>query len=190
MIFALFAAAIGILLKRESSIKLFQYILRTFGKVSFLKAHVVKVEGQVDDLFSSFRRGVNATLSDSAPMTQSLMISVVVWALNFIKVYMIFLALGIDIPFDVLIIVYAILTAVGILPLIPGALGLWEWVGVFLFTFFGIPREVAAAVVLIDRFFFYWLPIGLGSLATLRLGLNIHTILEKQKDGELTGEPQ
>ena len=180
VIIALFSTSIGILTRREHSLKLFNWILTQFGRINFLKNHVKFIESKVDELFSSFQRSIRATLMDGWNLSLGLIISTLIWLLSFLRIYMIFLAVGVDIDLEILFIVYAVLTTVSILPLLPGALGMWEWVGTGLFAYFGIPLEVAAAIVIIDRVFFYWLPIGLGVLASINVGLKVSTLMEQQ----------
>jgi len=176
----LFGSCLTLFLKKEPSLFLIHWILSLVKKIGFLRTRAESVESQLDELFESFRRSINTTLMNVRTMALGFSISVLVWTFTFFKVYIIFMAIGIEIDIADMIIVYAILVAVGVLPLIPGALGIWEWMGVVLFSMFGIPKEAAAAVIIIDRLFFYWLPILLGSIASVKVGLSVRTLMERE----------
>jgi uncharacterized protein (TIRG00374 family) len=181
LILALIVTSFNILTNREPSLKLFNRLLDLLGRVRFLAKYVKRVESRVDELFGSFHRGIRDTMTDMWTLTVGILISSLTWVLSLLRVYLIFLALGVPVEFDVVVIVYAVLVNVGMLPLLPGALGMWEWVSTGLFTFFGIPMEAAVAVTLVDRLLFYWLPLFTGFLSSLHVGLNVMRLVERQE---------
>jgi len=178
-ILAMVTASFNVLINHDPSLRLFKALLGVFKRVSVLRKYVARLESRVDDLFMSFHRSIRTTMADTWTLTVGMIMSVSVWVLTLFRVYMIFSALGVDVDFEVVVIVYSVLLMVSILPLLPGALGLWEWVGTGLFTFFGIPLAAAAAAVIVDRLLFYWLPILTGFLASLHVGLNVMKVIDK-----------
>ncbi|MFH1055102.1 MAG: flippase-like domain-containing protein [Candidatus Altiarchaeota archaeon] len=176
---ALIAASFSILLDREPSMKFFNRLLAIFARISFLRRHVLRVESRVDELFSSFHRGIKDNMMDVWTLSVALLISSLVWVLSIVRIYLIFVLLGVSVNFDVILIVYTVMVTVGALPLLPGAIGLWEWVGTGLFTLFGISLEVAAVIVFLDRILFFWAPIIAGFLASLHVGLNVMRLVDR-----------
>lgn len=176
---ALIISSFSIILNRGPSLRLFNALMHSVGRIGMLKKQLLRFENQVDDMFMSFHRSIKSTMADTPTLILGLTISVAVWALTIARAYFIFVALGIAIEPDVLILVYVLLILVGILPLLPGALGVWEWAGAGMFVFFGIPMAAATAVIVVDRILFYWIPIFTGFLASLHLGINVMTMMDK-----------
>lgn len=185
IITALFIAAMSVLRSQEPSLKLFKRILSAFAKIRILKPHVKSVDSKVDELFASFHRGIKKTVNSKTMLITCLMISTTIWVLTIVRVYLTFIALGYPLDMETVIIVYAVLVSVSLLPLLPGALGMWEWIGTGLFTYFGVPFEVAVAMVLIDRVFFYWTPIGVGVVSSFFVGLNIRGYIDESDSNPL-----
>ncbi|MBD3389172.1 MAG: flippase-like domain-containing protein [Candidatus Altiarchaeales archaeon] len=176
----LLVGSFSLLTSRDPSLRLFNAILDVFERIVFLRKYVRRVEAHVDDLFSSFHRSIRTTMTDVWTLTVGLIISIAIWALSVLRIYLVFLALGVPIELWKVIVVYAILVTVSGLPLLPGALGIWEWVGTGLFTVLGLPLEVSAAIVLVDRLLFFWLPIFTGFLSSLHIGLNVTRLVDRQ----------
>jgi len=179
VILALMAASMGIVMRRGPSLMLFNRLLDLFGRVGFLRRHVKKIESRVDELFSSFHHSIRTTMTDLPTLTSGTLISASIWVSSILRLYLIFMALGVPVKFDEVVIVYTVLIMVSIFSLLPGALGIWEWVGSGMFALFGIPLEAAAAAVIIDRILFYWIPMFTGFLASLHVGLNIMKLVDK-----------
>jgi glycosyltransferase 2 family protein len=178
-IIALILSSFSIILRREPSMRLFNGLIEFVGRIRFLRERVRRVETGVDELFMGFHKGLKDAMVDTKTLESALAMSFAVWALTLLRVYLVFIALGIPIDPEVLIIIYSVLILVGILPLLPGALGLWEWAGAGLFAFFGVPLESAVAVVVVDRLLFYWLPILAGLVTAMHVGLSVSKLVDK-----------
>jgi uncharacterized protein (TIRG00374 family) len=178
-ILALMMTSFNILSHRDPSLKLFKILLNIIAKIRFLTKYTKKIECQVEDLFGSFHRSIKKTMTEVGTLSTATLISALIWILSLVRIYFIFLALGITVEFEIVVIVYAVLLMVSMLPLLPGSLGLWEWVGAGMFTFFGIPLEAAVAITLIDRLLFYWLPLFTGFLSSLYVGLNVMKLVDR-----------
>ncbi len=173
------ASSFSILTTREPSMKLLKRLLSLLGRIAPIRKYVKRVELRVEELLGSFHRSIRNTMTDYWTLTVALIISASVWVLSLLRVYMIFMAVGVSLDFEVVVIVYAVLLTISILPLLPGALGLWEWTGAALFTFFGLPLEAAVAITLVDRLLFYWLPLFTGFLSSLHVGLNVMKLVDR-----------
>jgi hypothetical protein len=180
LMFSLFLAASSVVLSKEPSIRLFRSLLNFFAKTKMLRRYVVRIEDQVDDVFLSFHKSIKNTVSSRRVLVSSITLSSLIWILTFFRVYLTFLALGYQIDIETLIVVYAVLLTVSILPLLPGALGIWEWIGAGMFTYFGVPMAVAVAMIILDRLLFYWFPIALGAWASFDLGMDTLNLMKKE----------
>jgi glycosyltransferase 2 family protein len=172
-------AFVNVLMDKKPSLNLFKGLIKRLSKVPFLRAHVQEVESKVDDLFLSFHRSIKDTMTDTWTLTVSMFVSSWVWILNIVRIYLILQALDIPLSVGQVVIIYTIMIAVSIVPLLPGALGMWELIGTGLFTFFGVPMTVAAAVVVIDRLLSYWLPIFAGFGSSLYIGMNVMKLVDE-----------
>ena len=95
-------------------------------------------------------------------MVQALSMSFAMKILEFARMWLVFLALGTVLPFDVVLIIWAVLLILSMIPWLPGGLGLVEFGGISVFILFGIQNGVAASGVLIDRFISFWLILIMG----------------------------
>ena len=175
----LLSVSVSILLRREPSMRLLKALLNLFGRARPLRAHVERLESGIDVLFMNFHNSMKVAVADRAALLLASAGSAAVWALTYLRVYLIFLALGVPVSPDVVVIVYSMLVMVSVLPLLPGALGMWEWAGIGMFALFGIGAEEAAAVVMLDRMLFYWIPILTGVASSLHVGLSARKLMEK-----------
>ncbi len=82
---------------------------------------------------------------------------------------MCFYALGQNLPWPTIILVYTLTIAVNSLGAIPGGIGLAEVSLAMLYTQFGVPPETAVIIALAYRLTDYWLPRLAGGLAWFRL---------------------
>jgi glycosyltransferase 2 family protein len=171
------ALAMGVVLDSKSSMRVFHRIFKFLEFAPFFKNYVRGFESRLEELFMSFHRSIKATMTDSLTLCLGIFISSLIWVLTFFRVYMVFQALGLDIGFETVVIVYSVLIAVSVIPILPGALGMWEWVGTGLFTYFGVGLEASAVIVLVDRILFFWLPILFGLIAAASLGLDAKKII-------------
>jgi uncharacterized protein (TIRG00374 family) len=178
-IIALLAASFGLIFSKEPSLKFLYVLLDALGRIRFLQPYVKAASSQIDELFFSFRRGIKNTMTDGWSLFVGVIISCLIWVLSVVRVYLIFAALGVPIDPSSLIIAYTVLIGVGVVPFLPGALGVWEWAGTGVFSFFGVPVAAAAAVVVIDRILFFWIPIFTGFIASLHIGLNATRLIDE-----------
>jgi uncharacterized protein (TIRG00374 family) len=87
--------------------------------------------------------------------------------LEFIRMYMIFLAFTDHIEISTIIVAWSIILLVGMLPLLPGGLGSIEAGGTYAFIIQGVAKPVAGAAIFIDRMASFWFVMLLGMIAML-----------------------
>jgi uncharacterized protein (TIRG00374 family) len=75
-----------------------------------------------------------------------------------LTLYLVFIAAGHPVSPAVLLAGYGLPLLLGKAPLLPGGVGIVESTMVALYTSLGVPNAVAVVVVLIYRFFSFWLP--------------------------------
>ena len=98
-------------------------------------------------------------------------ISALIWAVYPFKVYLITRMMGIEANiFTITIITFTAYLA-GLIPLLPGGLGLFEGSMVLMFTLSGFNAAEGLAVTLISRLVTYWFPLLIAAAATSYLAI-------------------
>ena len=107
-------------------------------------------------------------------------ISFIVKVLEFLRMYFLFKAFFYDVSFVTIILAWSIMLLVGMIPLLPGGLGIVEAGGVYAYIMLGVTKPVAGAVMALDRLFSFWFVIFLGSFIISPVGM--HERLESLKN--------
>ncbi|HIP34694.1 MAG TPA: flippase-like domain-containing protein [Methanothermococcus okinawensis] len=87
------------------------------------------------------------------------------WFLDIFKNYILFLSIGYRVSPIALSSTYLVSLLVGILPTLPGSLGVSDAVSITLYSYFGISHSISTAVTLLDRVVSYIIPTILGFVA-------------------------
>jgi hypothetical protein len=110
---------------------------------------------QVGSLMSSFGEGTSASLT-RASLPWIILVTAGIWFMEGVRLLLVTKALSIELPFPVILFVAlgaSFLTAV---PLTPAGLGVVEVSVTGLFVLFGVGRDMAVSVALMDRLVSYW----------------------------------
>lgn len=94
----------------------------------------------------------------------------IIWALDVLRFYIIFLALGYRAGLASLLLASSLPVIIGLIPLLPGGLVFTECSLISLFTLFSVPLGVGMAATLIERGISYVLSTAVGGGAFLYLG--------------------
>lgn len=108
--------------------------------------------------YSSFR----ALASDRKMLLSSFSVSILTKLLEFLRIWIILLALRQETAFDSILFFWAFLLILSAIPFLPGGLGLVEGGGTLALVWIGIGTSSAASAMLIDRFVSYWLVLLIG----------------------------
>ena len=82
--------------------------------------------------------------------------------LDIFKNYILFLSIGYNISPIALSLTYLVSLLVGLLPTLPGSLGVSDAVSITLYSYLGIPYSIATTGALLDRVVSYVIPTILG----------------------------
>jgi uncharacterized protein (TIRG00374 family) len=126
-------------------------------------------ETDITNMIDNFKISVWEIISNKAILAQSIVLSIVIWLLYPLKIYFIFHTLGSDVTFGVVACITFIAYLTGMVPALPGGIGIFEGSAILLYSIMGIPLAEATVAVLIGRAFTFGLVTLMGMLATIRL---------------------
>ncbi|MBI2232330.1 MAG: flippase-like domain-containing protein [Candidatus Aenigmarchaeota archaeon] len=120
------------------------------------------------DYAGMFHSSFRLLLTDKKMLVASFSISILTKILEFLRLWIILLALGQHVPLDLIVLFWAFLLILSAIPFLPGGLGLIEGGGTLALVWIGIEKSVAASAVLIDRLVSYWLVLLIGLIIIWR----------------------
>ncbi len=149
--------------------------------ISRITSRVLGWFGKREDI-QELVKGVDAFYSSSyATMDQLKKVSaiggltLVIGALDVLRIYIIFLALGYQPTLSMLLLASSVPTIVGLIPFLPGGLVLIEGSLLSVFALFGVPLNLAMAATLIERGISFVLSTIVGAGVFFYLGFKIAT---------------
>ncbi|MHA2337501.1 MAG: lysylphosphatidylglycerol synthase transmembrane domain-containing protein [Candidatus Hodarchaeales archaeon] len=153
--FLIVFAGILVLLSKKITMK----ILSLFKKIS-------KFFEIFEKIIEDFYGGVK--LVNKSVMIKIIGITLAIWILDSIRMWILINSFGLDIPLLIILMVYPIISISIIVPT-SGGLGVQEAVGIVLYGLIGITGGIAAAIVLSDRIIKMIIEIGGGSYSFYKL---------------------
>ena len=178
----LFIIAITLVINKEFSMKLIRILFNFISNIPLLNVYIQKHLHEIDEISERFNNAIRLHVMDNYIFFFGTLLSLSVWGLRFLRMYLIFIALGIPIEFSTVLIVETTVSVLSFMPLFPGALGIWEGASVTLYTLLGnISEASSAAATIINRFFLYLLPLIFGIFAAIYLGLSIQRLINSDK---------
>lgn len=126
-------------------------------------------ETQETEIFEDIYHGIGLFGKKKRFMFLSVMAALVFWLGDITCFYFVFQAFNYNIHWGVLIFGYCSATLLGMISFIPGGLGVVETSMGLIYTGMGVPGSLAVMVVLVFRFFSFWMwiPFGLYSYISL-----------------------
>ncbi len=153
---------ITLMLNKRWMRKLTRFFSRKIGRF----AHVRR-----KDYADLFHKAFLMLIKDKKLVVTTFSVSLVSKLFEFLRMWLVFAAIGVILPWHVVLIVWSVILVLYLVPWLPGSLGLVEFFGAGVFVFFGLSATAAAGGILIDRFVSYWLVLTIGLLVLTRAGL-------------------
>jgi len=125
------------------------------------------------DYAGMFQKAVKILLQDKKLMMAIFGLSFILRFLEFLRLWLVFLALGSALPFYVVVFAWSIILVLSMIPWLPGGLGLLEGGGAYSFILFGVSAGVAGSGMIIDRLLSFWFVILLGFVIAWRMHIHI-----------------
>jgi len=153
-------------------------LLNLLERIPLMRSYSKKKMMDVNGVSVRFESAMREYMGNVRVLVLGTFVSIIGWVLKFLRIYLIFIAIGYRISITSLIIVETLVLALSFIPILPGALGTWEGSSIALFMLFGVDSVIATTVTIIDRFFFYVFPSILGIIASLYCGVNLSKIIK------------
>ncbi len=181
-----FVIALSAALHKEVSGRIVCLFVGLISKIPVLRRKYPKLKSEIDTLSSKFNRAMRKHMLDRDIIISATLISITVWVLRILRLWLAFKALGSEIPIHYALITETTTSVISFFPAIPGAVGIWEGTSVAIFVALGIGAEIAMAGTILNRIFFYLLPTFIGLFAALSLRIGVRGILDVQ--GAMNGK--
>lgn len=128
----------------------------------FYKKDSADLENKVHENISGFQKTMKLLISNKRVLYTSVPLSFVIWIMEIMRVYVVFLAFGATLNVIVIGEVFIVASLVGMIPLLPGGLGAVDGLMIGFYSKAGISYSLAAPVTLIERAISFWLATIIG----------------------------
>ena len=137
--------------------KIINRILGFFEFISRGRWQLANSKIKAQKMLKMFHEGIKTLVEHPRNLALPVIFSLLAWLLDILVSFFVFISLGFDVSFIVIIIVYTISMAVQYFPLgIPAEVGLTEIVMTSLYTLLGIPLTMSAAATVLTRVITVW----------------------------------
>lgn len=151
----------------RASAKIITFFFRLFRKGIDPGTYSRKIEESVTE----FHNGLAGISSRRDSLFVAVSFSFLGWAFDVLAAYSVFIAIDYHISLSLLIVVYTIAMIAGMLPLLPGGLGVVDGAMALLYISSGVPAGVAMLSTLTYRMIAYWLNTIIGAVYLRDIGV-------------------
>ena len=151
---------IYVCLNEEFGIKSVHWVFRQLRR--FVNRDFDKYEDTALTSLLGFQSSLRILMQDRKLMIITTIISFVVWFLELVRVYVVFLAFGVHVSLGMVASVFLVSSLIGIIPILPGGLGSIDGVMILLYSMAGIPAGISTAATLVERMISLWMVIIIG----------------------------
>lgn len=141
-------------------IKTIQWVFRQLRKIT--SRDLDKYEDTATTSLIGFQRSLIYLMNDKRLLVIATIISFVVWFLELLRVYVVFMAFGVSVSLGMIASVFLVSTLIGVIPILPGGLGSIDGVMILLYSLAGISASVSTAATLVERMISLWMVIIIG----------------------------
>lgn len=141
-------------------IKTIQWVFRQLRKLT--SRDLDKYEDTATTSLVGFQSSLLYLMADHKLLVIATVISFLVWFLELTRVYVVFLAFGVQVSLGMIAAVFLVSTLIGIIPILPGGLGSIDGGMILLYSLAGITTSISTAATLIERMISLWMVIIIG----------------------------
>jgi len=107
--------------------------------------------------------------------------TILMWVFDVLRMYLIFLGLGLEVNPAMLLIVLVLSGLAGGIPLFPGGIAITESTMILVYSSFSIPLAIAGVATVLDRLIYFWLYTFIGLIASYKLGIKKYEEYEEKE---------
>ena len=161
LIGALMALCVYIIMHRSLPYKVASKLVKVISTISSKNIPEREVYRSIEDL----QQNILFLHNNRKKMVLPFILTFLWWFLDIFKNYILFLSISYKVSPVALSSTYLVSLLVGILPTLPGSLGVSDAVSITLYSYFGIPHTISTTGALLDRVVSYIIPTVLGFLS-------------------------
>lgn len=184
----MFSIVLTLVYNKKHSKKVLRLLEKLVSILPFFKRYSKRFKEEFDDIADRFDEAMKLQLLDREIILQGITVSMGIWVLRITRLFYAFAALGIIVTIPTVFVVETMVSAVAFLPLLPGALGIWEWTSVELFHILSahlgslVTREYAAMGTVLNRVYHYLIPSIIGLLTVLYMEMELRELTKKSPE--------
>ncbi len=141
-----------------------KFVFKILSFVGRFSDRIAKYENLALSMVENFHSQFQSILKNRKTLFKSIGASIFVWTFWILRTYFVFLALGISLNPLLVALVSTVTLLVGLLPLLPGGLGIIEVTMTVLYSYLRVGTNVALTVTILDRIISFWLVIIIGGI--------------------------
>lgn len=141
-------------------IKTIQWVFRQLRKIT--SRDLDQYEDTALTSLVGFQRSLLYLIRDKKLLVIATLISFLVWFLELLRVYVVFLAFGVNVSLGMIAAVFLVSSLIGIIPILPGGLGSIDGVMILLYSLAGVSASISTAATLVERMISLWMVIIIG----------------------------
>lgn len=154
-IIAVLIVLVYMILNENFSMKVSNFIIKLLRR--FYKKNSEELEHKVFEAISGFQDTMKLLLDRNKVTKYLLVLSFIIWILEILRVFIIFLAFGVDVSPIVIGEVFIMASLIGMIPILPGGVGAVDGVMILFFSMAGISPSISAAATVIERLISFWM---------------------------------
>lgn len=154
------AFVVYISINEEVGIRTIKWVFKQVRR--FTSRNVDKYEKSAISSLIGFQNSLRYLMRDRKVLIKATALSFLVWFLELLRVYVVFLAFGVNVSLGMVAAVFLVSSLIGVIPALPGGLGSIEGVMILLYSLAGIPASISTAATLIERMISLWMVIIIG----------------------------
>ena len=143
----------------------------------FYKKGSEDLEKRIHENIFGFQETMKMLISNKKLLYLTIPLSFLIWVLEILRVYFVFLSFGATLNVIVIGEVFIIASLVGMIPLLPGGLGAIDGVMITFYSKAGVSQALAAPVTVIERLISFWMATIIGLVILPHYG---SSVLEKR----------
>jgi glycosyltransferase 2 family protein len=159
-------------INQKAGEKITHWIIKIVG-FFYKKIEPEELEKKVVKAISGFQKTMKKMLSNKKILYYALPLSFLIWMVEIIRVYLVFMAFGATVDIILIGEVFIVASLIGMIPLLPGGLGAVDGAMILLYSSAGVSPSISAAATVIERLISFWMTTMIGFMILPHYGSSI-----------------